>query len=752
MMRIILWGGRIMDRDEFLDRKPFSVPQKEKDDFYREELARMSRRHREGCPEYDRICRGLGEDSPYIPVTLFKDLELRSVPEDKIIRRITSSGTSGQKVSRILLDAETSMAQQSALCMITGDFIGENRIPMLIIDSPDVLRDRKKYSARGAGIMGFAMMASKRFYALDENMNPDMEAIEAFMEEAGDGPSFAFGFTYMIWEYFCRPFLGKTAGVSLKNCTLIHGGGWKKLENISVSDADFKEGLRKAWGIERVSDYYGMAEQTGSVFMECPEGRLHASIYSDVRILNPEDFSECGPGEWGLIGLKSLLPQSYPGHILLTEDRGMLLGTDDCPCGRKGRYFRIGGRIKKAEVRGCSDTFDKGETAPEGEFVTVAGEYPPESAGEDSFSQQVMDFLSELSRMLMREPEYRRYPEVYAFGFWCRPGHIEEIRGRYGNDRKGKGTVLHIAPSNMPVMFAYSWVTSLMAGNSNVVRISGRSTEVTDVLLRGIGSLMEREEFADIRRRNAFVKFPRGHRALEEISLKASGRIIWGGDDTVREISAVPAGDGCVDIGFPDKYSIALMDPDYIAGLDDVELKQLAHLFYNDTYGADQNACSSPRSIFWLKGRECNGEEIREKWWNALAAEAENYDLRPWVATEKYRVLCRNYASREDLGSVKRWGNRLYVVPWEKDDATEDMPEGKFGIFYEREIDNVEEMYPYLNERIQTLVCCGPEEKKILSGIRSAGCAGVDRAVSVGEALDFDTVWDRKDIIGLLSE
>ena len=112
-------------------------------------------------------------------------------------------------------------------------------------------------------------------------------------------------------------------------------------------------------GIKSVHDYYGMVEQTGCVYMECEYGHLHASIFSDVIIRNPRDFSIAKTGEKGLIQVCSLLPESYPGHSLLTEDEGIVLGEDDCPCGRKGKYFKILGRIKNAEIRGCSDTYEK---------------------------------------------------------------------------------------------------------------------------------------------------------------------------------------------------------------------------------------------------------------------------------------------------------------------------------------------------------------------------------------------------------
>ena len=93
--------------------------------------------------------------------------------------------------------------------------------------------------------------------------------------------------------------------------------------------------------------------------MECESGFLHTSIYSDIIFRRYKDFSVCQIGEEGIVQLISLLPISYPGHSILTEDLGTLLGIDNCSCGRKGKYFKINGRIKNAEVRGCSDTLQK---------------------------------------------------------------------------------------------------------------------------------------------------------------------------------------------------------------------------------------------------------------------------------------------------------------------------------------------------------------------------------------------------------
>lgn len=347
----------MIDFDSVFAMGPYSLPQEEKQKLYKVWLRALSEHHRTQCDSYARICALLKEDMPSLPVRLFKQFDLLSVPRNRVIKTMTSSGTSGQAVSRIYLDKDTSTRQSKVLARIVCDFVGNKRLPMLIIDSSAVLKDRNMFSARGAGILGFSMLGRDVTYALDEHMQIDWDNIQRFTEKHAGERVLLFGFTFMIWQYFVQTL--KDSGKSLHlNGIMIHGGGWKKLQQEAVDNDRFKDLVKSVCGIDTVLNYYGMVEQTGSIFMECPEGHLHASIFSDVIIRNPMDMSECKSGR-GLIECRSILPTSYPGHILLTEDEGELLGEDDCPCGRKGRYFKIHGRIKGAEIRGCSDTYEK---------------------------------------------------------------------------------------------------------------------------------------------------------------------------------------------------------------------------------------------------------------------------------------------------------------------------------------------------------------------------------------------------------
>lgn len=139
-----------------------------------------------------------------LPVSIFKDLDLKSVSDEAVFKTLTSSGTTGQRVSKIYLDAETSANQQRALYRIVSDFVGEKRLPYLVLDSKKVLRDRAMFSARGAGILGFSIFASQTFYALDENMVLDLDGVRRFLDTHGGGPVLLFGFTYMVWKHLVQ--------------------------------------------------------------------------------------------------------------------------------------------------------------------------------------------------------------------------------------------------------------------------------------------------------------------------------------------------------------------------------------------------------------------------------------------------------------------------------------------------------------------------------------------------------------------
>ena len=355
----------MFDLTNTLEIPPFSLNKNAKLELYSEAVQTLTRFHFENCQPYQKILNKIGfvpdkshrlEEYPFLPVRLFKENELMSVDRSKIVKTMTSSGTTGQSVSRIFLDRATASNQTKALAKIASSFIGTKRLPLLIIDNKSVVKNRNSYSARAAGILGFSMFGRDVTYALDEEMRLDFDAVESFCEKHRNEDILLFGFTYIVWKYLFKPLRESGKTLALENATLLHGGGWKKLFEEAVDNREFNKSLKNVCGIQKVHNYYGMVEQTGSIFMECELGFLHCSIFSNI-ITRRADFTECAFGETGIVELLSLLPQSYPGHIILTEDEGEIIGEDDCPCGRLGKYFKIYGRIKNAEIRGCSDVY-----------------------------------------------------------------------------------------------------------------------------------------------------------------------------------------------------------------------------------------------------------------------------------------------------------------------------------------------------------------------------------------------------------
>lgn len=350
---------------ECFHRAPYGFPQCEKERWFLPAMTELTQWHDHGCPGYHSILGALGQSDlqfqslsqiPFLPSSVFRTLQLKSVTADGYERTLTSSGTTGAAI-QVELDRETATLQQKALAHIVGDFIGQQRLPMLIVDSPAVLQGTNRTSAKGAGVLGFSIFGRGRTFALNEDMSLNTKGLQEFLEKTNGQPFLLFGFTFVIWQYFYQALCRFEKRLNFSKGILIHGGGWKKLQDKAVPPEEFAARINEVCGLIRIHNYYGMAEQAGSIFMQCECGRFHASSFSELLVRRPEDFSLCEPGEPGILQVLSLLPRSYPGHSLLTEDEGILLGVDDCPCGRHGKSFAVTGRLQQAEVRGCSDTY-----------------------------------------------------------------------------------------------------------------------------------------------------------------------------------------------------------------------------------------------------------------------------------------------------------------------------------------------------------------------------------------------------------
>ncbi len=346
-----------MTLDALLEHPPYGLSQAPKAAALLPLLQELTLWHRARCPAYDRIARLTApeptttlEDLPYLPVSLFKFRRLQSVPDSEVRVTVQSSGTSGTR-SRIALDADNARRSARALASCLTKVTGGPRLPMLIIDTPSAVQGRDTIGARAAAILGLMPYGRDHVFALDDALQWQSDKVAGFLERHGGQRFLIYGFTFLIWQALltaCR-----AARYDLSQGVLLHSGGWKALHKQAIDNAVFRQQLHDACGVEDVRNFYGMAELPGTIFLEGDDGLLYPPNFSSVIIRDPVTRRPLEDGKTGLIEIISALPRSYPGHVLLTEDMGVVERVDGAEL--QGQGLRIIGRAPRAEMRGCSD-------------------------------------------------------------------------------------------------------------------------------------------------------------------------------------------------------------------------------------------------------------------------------------------------------------------------------------------------------------------------------------------------------------
>lgn len=361
------------------------------------------------------------------------------------------------------------------------------------------------------------------------------------------------------------------------------------------------------------------------------------------------------------------------------------------------------------------------------------------------------EFLAALSAALRACDEIRDHPDIATFAFWCRKANIAKLKSAFedGAVRMGRGLAFHVTPSNVAVNFAYSFAFGLLAGNANIVRVPSAAFPQVDILCREIDALFGQPAFQDLRTTTALISYPRDDAITERLSARSDARIIWGGDETVRHIRQFPLPVRGVEVAFADRYSLSVMAPSALSGLDARALEQLAAQFYNDAYLMDQNACSSPHLVIWMGPDD---DAAKDRFWQALGnVVSEKYGLEPVFAVDKYTHLLETAANSDTIKSVDRIRNDVYRVELARLTPDIEALRGRFGTFFEYRTETLEDLAPFVTARFQTLTYFGVDAEWLADFVVRNGLTGIDRIVPVGQALDMDVIWDGLDVCKTLS-
>lgn len=370
----------------------------------------------------------------------------------------------------------------------------------------------------------------------------------------------------------------------------------------------------------------------------------------------------------------------------------------------------------------------------------------------ETFSEDAVAYLNALSLILNKDERVRAYPDVATFAFFCRKANILRLKKEYttaGILRLGRGIVFHIAPSNVPVNFAYSLVVGILSGNLNIVRVPSKTFEQVEIIVKAIKKLSHEAAHQSFSSRIVLVRYDRRSSATAFFSSLCDVRVIWGGDETIEQIRTNKIPPRSFDVTFADRYSLCIINADQY--VNEKAPEKIAAGFYNDTYLFDQNACTTPHLIIWL-GSDENVEIAKKIFWDNLYKIVKSrYQVFPVIAVDKLTTFYKQAAQSDQVKKTISPDNLIWRI--ELKDLAKDIDEYRCtsGYFSEYHAASIFELSKIINRKYQTLSYYGIEKNDLINFITQVKPSGIDRIVPIGKTTDFSLTWDGFNLIETLS-
>ena len=365
-----------------------------------------------------------------------------------------------------------------------------------------------------------------------------------------------------------------------------------------------------------------------------------------------------------------------------------------------------------------------------------------------TWDEHTVDFLGAFSRNLLSDPRSRAFADITSYAFWIRKASLRHIKEHYYphvEDKLGRGIAFHVAPSNVPINFAVSFTSSLLAGNINVVRLSNKAFDQVGIMVDCLKKTFQ-EGFQDMEQYLILIRYDHDEQITSWLSSICDVRIIWGGNRTVNAVREAKLPPRAIEMAFADRHSIAMLDSDAVMNLGDT--KKLAADFYTDTYYIDQNACSSPRIVVWF-GRHV--EEAKERFWKAVSSLVKaNYEFKDIQAVDKLDQFCQLAAVNRNVQLVSKNNTVMRVEVNSLDSNLMNYKLGG-GYFFEYTAKELEELLPILGKSAQTLSLFGIDGTDVQRFVLNHGLRGCDRIVPIGKTMDLTFKWDGFDMIETMS-
>lgn len=740
------------------------------------------------------------EAIPPVAVSVFKDLgmSLASVPKEDIKLRLQSSATSGTP-STIVVDKITSKRQAKAMVKVIQEAIGRERKPFLVMDIDPRSEFRALLGARFAAITGYLNFASKAGYFLKAKDGVSYFDVDAMQEYVStiptDQPVVVFGFTYILYSNVLKAIREKGITISLpKGSKIIHIGGWKKLESEKISKELFNQQLANCFGIEPVDviDIYGFTEQMGLNYPDCPCGCKHESSYVKVLVRDVVTNEVLPAGEEGKLEFITPVPHSYPGNLVLTDDLGMIID-GDCPYGRAGKRFKILGRLKKAEIRGCGDilsnklTFQKRSTSAVNddrlEIQYFTNELLEEESSEKVFQAMVDSLRGQLpwlrkqpidaliglidaaAKRWATDPKYLFLKDkgLNFLASWCSERHLREIAqfGLRGNlayadtycafpesekhllKANSRGLVCHWMAGNVQILGLFALVQCIMTKNVNLLKVSSHDEGVFASLLSAFEGLTYTTPDGytikgdDLLKTMGVIYFSRNAVKLGELMSKnADVRIAWGGREAVETVAAYPSKYDCETVIFGPKLSFAVVSKEMLTN--EQAAKKLARRVSVDVSVFDQTGCASAHNLFIEKSGAVTPERFCQIL-NESMGKTEIQIPKPTMSPEQVSAVHSIRGVYDFCGLSIGSETMSYSILLDDHDELHKPVYSR--VLFVHAVDSIMQATKHITEDIQTIGIEATPEQAIAFA-EAATPMGAVRFPQIGRMLNFEMPWD----------
>ena len=740
------------------------------------------------------------EAIPPVAVSVFKDLgmSLASVPKEDIKLRLQSSATSGTP-STIVVDKITSKRQAKAMVKVIQEAIGRERKPFLVMDIDPRSEFRALLGARFAAITGYLNFASKAGYFLKAKDGVSYFDVDAMQEYVASIPAaqpvVVFGFTYILYSNVLKAVKEKGITIPLpKGSKIIHIGGWKKLESEKISKELFNKQLADCFGIEPVDviDIYGFTEQMGLNYPDCPCGCKHESSYVKVLVRDVVTNEVLPAGQEGKLEFVTPVPHSYPGNLVLTDDLGMIID-GECPYGRPGKRFKILGRLKKAEVRGCGDilsnklTFQKRATSAVNDDILEIQYFTNELLGDESsekvfqgmidslrgqlpwLRKQPIDALIGLidaaARLWATDPKYLFLKDkgLNFLATWCSERHLREIAqfGLRGNlayadtycafpdsekhllKANSRGLVCHWMAGNVQILGLFALVQCIMTKNVNLIKVSSHDEGVFASLLSAFEGLEYTTpngytiEGNDLLKTMGVVYFSRNAVKLgEQMSKNAEVRIAWGGREAVDTVAGYPSKYDCETVIFGPKLSFAVVSKEML--IDEQAAKKLARRVSVDVSVFDQSGCASAHNLFIEKGGAVSPERFCQIL-NESMGKTEIQIPKPPMSPEQVSAIYSIRGVYDFCGMSIGSESMSYSILLDEHDELHKPVYSR--VLFIHAVDSIMQAVKHITEDIQTIGIEAMPEQAVAFA-EAATPMGAVRFPQIGRMLNFEMPWD----------